>query len=73
MGSWSVYCGISRMSITSGDECVFLPLKKGYGEYLPYYPATLPIYGTYDDYGFGGILKTPQRNPGFRYKPNSYL
>lgn len=51
MGSWSVYCGISRISITSGDECVFLPLKKGHGDYLPYFPATLPIFGTYDDYG----------------------
>ena len=52
MGSWSVYCGISNISITAGHKCVFLPLKKNSsGEYLPYIPATLPIFGEYDDYG----------------------
>jgi hypothetical protein len=53
MGSWSVYCGLSNLTITSGQECVFLPLKKSnnLGGYLPYKPATLPIFGEYDDYG----------------------
>lgn len=53
MGSWSVYCGISNISITDGNECVLLPLKKndGYHGYLPYLPATLPIFGEYNDYG----------------------
>jgi hypothetical protein len=52
MGSWSVYCGISNISITAGHDCVLLPLKKGtYSTYLPYLPATLPIFGEYDDYG----------------------
>jgi hypothetical protein len=53
MGSWSVYCGISQIAITSGQECVLLPLKKDRlnGSYLPYLPATLPIFGKYDDYG----------------------
>ena len=52
MGSWSVYCGTSRISITAGKECVLLPLKKSTGEsYIPYQPATLPIFGEYDDYG----------------------
>lgn len=53
MGSWSVYCGISNISITAGNECVLLPLKKndGYHGYLPYLPATLPIFGKYNDYG----------------------
>lgn len=52
MGSWSVYCGISNISITAGDKCVLLPLKKNRsGEYLPYLPLTLPIFGEYDDYG----------------------
>lgn len=52
MGSWSVHCGISNIAITSGNECVLLPLKKnnGFG-YQPNLPATLPIFGTYDDYG----------------------
>ena len=54
MGSWSVYCGTSNIAITAGQECVLLPLKKsdgGESEYLPYLPATLPIFGEYDDYG----------------------
>jgi hypothetical protein len=54
MGSWSVYCGISNIAITAGRKCVFLPLKKVESEsfsYLPYLPATLPIFGEYDDYG----------------------
>lgn len=53
MGSWSVYCGISKIVITSGQKCVLLPLKKNLnGEsYLSYLPATLPIFGEYDDYG----------------------
>jgi hypothetical protein len=53
MGSWSVYCGISQIAITSGDKCVLLPLKLNPGEYgyTPYLPFTLPIFGEYDDYG----------------------
>jgi len=53
MGSFSVYCSISNISITSGQKCVLLPLKKrkDYETYLPYLPATLPIFGEYDDYG----------------------
>jgi len=52
MGSWSVYCGISQIAITAGRPCVLIPLKKEYNNtYLPYLPATLPIFGTYDDYG----------------------
>jgi len=53
MGSWSVYCGFSQIAITSGQKCVFLPLKKvaRSDTYLPYVPATLPIFGEYDDYG----------------------
>lgn len=53
MGSWSVYCGISNIAITSGNKCALLPLKKsenGRG-YLPHTPATLPIFGEYNDYG----------------------
>lgn len=53
MGSWSVYCGISNITIASGDKCVLLPIKENTSHegYLPYLPATLPIFGTYDDYG----------------------
>lgn len=52
MGSWSVYCGISNIAITSGNKCVLLPLKKNKdGEYQNWQPATLPIFGEYNDYG----------------------
>jgi len=52
MGSWSVYCGVSQIAITSGQKCVLIVLKENrYGEYDEYIPATLPIYGEYDDYG----------------------
>lgn len=55
MGSSSVYCGISNIAITGGNQAVLLPLKssKNYlrNSYLPYLPATLPIFGEYDDYG----------------------
>lgn len=53
MGSWSVSCGISNIAITSGRDCCILPLKKnrgGYG-YYEYTPASLPIFGEYNDYG----------------------
>ncbi len=54
MGSWSVYCSISRITINSGTKCVFLPLIKNNGgssEYDSHIPATLPIFGEYNDYG----------------------
>jgi len=52
MGSWSVSCGISNIAITRGHNCVLLPLKKNKGgEYREYQPATLPIFGEYNDYG----------------------
>jgi hypothetical protein len=53
MGSWSVYCGISKIAITSGQECVLLPLKpdNGHRTYMKWLPAVLPIFGKYDDYG----------------------
>jgi hypothetical protein len=52
MGSWSVACGISNIAITSGDDCVILPLKENKGgHYHKYQPATLPIFGEYNDYG----------------------
>lgn len=52
MGSWSVSCGISNIAITSGNPCVIIPLKKSKGlSYQKYQPATLPIFGKYNDYG----------------------
>lgn len=52
MGSWSVYCGISNIAITSGNKCVLLPLKKcTSSEDRQWQPATLPIFGEYNDYG----------------------
>lgn len=52
MGSWSVYCGISNIAITSGQKCILLPIKKNSGsETREWQPATLPIFGEYNDYG----------------------
>lgn len=53
MGSWSVYCGISKIAITSGQDCVLLPLKpdNGHRTYMKWLPAVMPIFGNYDDYG----------------------
>ncbi len=51
MGSWSVYCGVSKITIRAGDKCVLLPIKKSENIYTPYMPAVLPIYGVYNDYG----------------------
>lgn len=54
MGSWSVYCGISKIAITDGQKCVLIPIKKNHmrdSSYSPYLAATLPIFGEYNDYG----------------------
>lgn len=53
MGCWSVYCNISQIAITASNKCVLLPIKGNQGEYgySPYLPATLPIFGKYNDYG----------------------
>ena len=54
MGSWSVYCDISNITINAGDRIGIVPLVKNEGQsssYSTYLPAMLPIFGTYDDYG----------------------
>ncbi len=52
MGSWSVYCTISNIAITSGNKCVLVPLKEAKGhEGIKWQPATFPIFGEYNDYG----------------------
>ncbi len=53
MGHWSVYCGISKIAITQHNKVVFLPIKKNkaYHIYMPYIPATLPVFGEWDGYG----------------------
>jgi len=54
MGCWSVHCNISKIAITAGDKCVLLPIKKNQYQSYQYFtwnPATLPIFGEYNDYG----------------------
>lgn len=51
MGSWSVSCGISNIAITSRNECCIVPLIESRSDYGGYVPATLPIFGRYNDYG----------------------
>jgi hypothetical protein len=54
MGSWSVYCGISNITIHEGDEALLVPLEKAkenYNDFDQWKLATLPIFGSYNDYG----------------------
>ena len=55
MGHWSVYCGVSNITISYGPA-VFLPLKKNpkksmMCDYREWVPATMPIFCEYDSYG----------------------
>lgn len=66
MGDFNIACGISHMSIGSGDTCVLIPLTKtkhsddtfdgayyvsNDGPIGRFYPLTLPIFGEYNSYG----------------------
>jgi hypothetical protein len=64
MGSFNVACSVSNISICSGDPVAFIPLemakypyKIGDGNHMLIYstcfyaPATMPMFGKYDDYG----------------------
>ncbi len=54
MGSWSVYCEVSRMAITAGDDCLLVPLRRTDAasmRYQPWYFVCPPIRGRYNDYG----------------------
>ena len=64
MGSYDIACSVSNITIHCGDPIVYLPLevyqyRNGIpsdfnniliGSYCFYLPATLPIYGIYDDH-----------------------
>jgi hypothetical protein len=60
MGCWSVYCGISKITIGYGDDVVFIPLVKNKTcevHQRNYVPFCLPIFGKYNDYGgIDGII-----------------
>ena len=53
MGCWSVYCGLSNITISAGQKAVLLALKKNetHDTYQHNLPYSLPIYGEYNDYG----------------------
>lgn len=59
MGSWSVYCGISNITITEGTRVVLVPLIKNENYYIHrdnnHY--CLPIFGKYNDYGSIGNIE----------------
>jgi len=60
MGSYSVYCGISNMTIHEGDEVLLLPLEKSNkncGSNDSWKISTFPIFGSYNDYGEIGHIK----------------
>lgn len=51
MGCFSVYCTISGISISGGQEAVLLPLIKGREYYYREYDVALPpFFGKYNDY-----------------------
>lgn len=53
MGSWDVYCDASKLCIGVGTKAVLLPIRRQIepGTFSEWVPSTLPIFGTYDDYG----------------------
>jgi hypothetical protein len=52
MGSFSEYCQISQITITSGTPCYLVPLqKKPMSEGRPWSLYCLPILGEYNSYG----------------------
>jgi hypothetical protein len=50
MGSFSVHCQISKITVRDGEEALILPIHKAEC-YSDYFPACFPIRGTYNDYG----------------------
>ena len=65
MGSFSVACSVSRITICPGDPTVYMPLEiykypykiEAHNNMLIYpwcyyVPLTLPIFGEYADYGY---------------------
>ena len=71
MGSFNVACSVSNISINCGDEAVFIPLELAKHPYgigdgnchliyanAFYIPATLPLFGTYADYGTLDVEET---------------
>lgn len=60
MGSWSVYCGISNITIHEGDEALLVVLekaKKNYNDFDKWKIVAFPIFGSYNDYGRIGYIK----------------
>lgn len=61
MGCWNGTCGISQLPIIEGERVILFPLTKNLrgdnegGGYCysdnQYKPISIPIFGTYDDYG----------------------
>lgn len=64
MGSFNVACSVSNISIGAGDPVAYIPLEVARYPYhigdgndmliythCFYAPVTMPIFGTYDDYG----------------------
>lgn len=79
MGSWNASCGVTQLPITAGDRVVLIPLIVKQPDFLARdnlggtgsasndciaQPFSLPIAGTYDDYG--GI-EADETQPAFKY------
>ena len=59
MGSWNFTCGISNLPIFYGEEVYAFLVDERRGRHGPD-PVTLPILGTYDDYGRAENFKEPE-------------
>lgn len=75
MGSYDVACSVSRMTINCGDPVAYFPLEVAKYPYeieahnntliypwCYYIPMTLPIFGSYNDYGRIGYVNKKDEN-----------
>jgi hypothetical protein len=51
MGCWNGTCGITQLPILSGEKVRLILIARVMQSDCLYYPVTIPIPGTYDDYG----------------------
>lgn len=65
MGCWNETCALSNLPIVPGDKVVWMLLSPGYGGDVhrvyyndQYFVRTVPIYGTYSDYGEVELIDT---------------
>ena len=74
MGSWDTSCGISKIEIADGQDCVLAVLYKDFEGRLYSYSIVMPvIYGKYDDYGRIKVDESDVRNKPAIFIANKVL